>query len=108
MRVTARLKNASCAECHDAAQPETVQAARACVDCHGEDMGIKAEEHDSFAAAAIGYVHAMHDLCTASNEINRSWPSASLAIHIHRFRRLRDRSSERPAEKMSSGLKTRG
>jgi Ni/Fe-hydrogenase subunit HybB-like protein len=63
-----RMQNRSCTECHDPARPNTPDTARACVDCHGSDMGIETEQRVSFNARAVGYVDALHDLCIACHQ----------------------------------------
>lgn len=81
-----RMQNRSCNECHDADQPRSPNSACACVDCHGQDMGIDRDERDSFHAMSVGYVDAMHGQCMACHKkqaTRLSWPELAECASCH-------------------------
>ena len=62
-------KNQSCATCHTAGEPKSVDNAKACFDCHEKDMSPSKQPNAPFAMArAIGYRDAMHGTCISCHQ----------------------------------------
>lgn len=61
--------NHSCRFCHDASRPNTADNAKACVECHQQDMKIKEQDLGGLKLAhADSYRNAMHKNCIECHE----------------------------------------
>jgi hypothetical protein len=58
----------SCDECHSTGEPKSSANAKACHECHEEDMGLKAPASGTFNHKADGHVDAMHEQCIGCHE----------------------------------------
>ncbi|MEN8148922.1 MAG: NrfD/PsrC family molybdoenzyme membrane anchor subunit [Planctomycetota bacterium] len=56
--------NHSCDECHEAGKPRSGETAKACHECHQEDMRMPEDS----GPQAIGYVRALHASCVTCHE----------------------------------------
>jgi Ni/Fe-hydrogenase subunit HybB-like protein len=59
--------NRACAKCHDGNGPSNRENARACLDCHEDDMRMSPTEGHR-QDMAIGYVDALHKSCVGCHE----------------------------------------
>jgi Ni/Fe-hydrogenase subunit HybB-like protein len=90
-RVTTKehLRNANdaCVHCHEPGQPKTAQTAKACLECHREDMRPSREPSEGHGlATALAYRGALHHTCISchrerAEEVNR--PTLGDCSHCH-------------------------
>jgi Ni/Fe-hydrogenase subunit HybB-like protein len=59
-----------CAECHDTSRPHGEDNAKACIECHQENMrGLEAYSVRGFDHVAMGYKQAMHGKCLTCHRL---------------------------------------
>lgn len=71
----------SCATCHDPDLAESAETAKACIDCHRENMaGIEKQTLKGYSHVAAGYKVAMHGLCITCHRLKEKDPADPLGI----------------------------